>query len=65
VGIGVASPTFQAAQHERIDPDDERAADRIGIRLLQDELNIRQGQAATIAEAFQTTKGAMLGPAPL
>src|SRR4051812_35176760 len=30
----IASPTLDAAYHERIDPDRERVADRIGIRLL-------------------------------
>lgn len=55
----IESPTLSAAYHERINPDRERIADRIGIRLLRDQLHFSLAQAETIASAFRDTKGSL------
>ena len=55
----IASPTLPAAYHQRINPDRERVADRIGIRLLRDQLHFSLEQAKTIAAAFRDTKGSL------
>lgn len=55
----IASPTLTAAYHQRINPDRERVADRIGIRLLRDQLKFTLQQALIIASAFRGTKGAL------
>jgi hypothetical protein len=55
----IASPTLSAAYHQRINPDRERVADRIGIRLLRDQLHFTQQQAEAIAGAFRGTKGSL------
>ena len=55
----IASPTLTAAYHQRINPDRERVADRIGIRLLRDQLKFTWQQARSIAAAFRETKGAL------
>jgi hypothetical protein len=55
----IASPNLAAAYHQRIRPDRERVADRIGIRLLRDQLHFTVHQAETIAAAFRSTKGSL------
>jgi hypothetical protein len=55
----IASPTVSAAYHQRINPDRERVADRIGIRLLRDQQRLSLEQAKTIAAAFRNTKGSL------
>jgi len=55
----IQSPSLPAAFHERIDPERERTADKIGIRLLRDQLKISLAQAQTVAAAFRNTGGAL------
>jgi hypothetical protein len=55
----IISPTLSAAYHQRINPDRERVADRIGIRMLRDQLKFTWKQAQTIAAAFRDTKGSL------
>jgi hypothetical protein len=55
----IASPTLSAAYHQRLNPDRERVADRIGIRLLRDQLKFTLEQAKTVAAAFRDTKASL------
>lgn len=55
----IASPDLTAAYHQSVDPDREKIADRIGIRLMRDQLHISAQQAQVIADAFSNTMGAL------
>jgi Zn-dependent peptidase ImmA (M78 family) len=54
----IASPDLTAAYHQSVDPDREKIADRIGIRLMRDQLHLSAQRAQVIADAFSNTKGA-------